>query len=194
MAAVVVVLDLSLSMPMNGLFWAAKKRACEVIEALGSPDGPDHLHALVTFGTSASMVLPSQVEELEWKHDYGSNLEAALRASRESLDGDPGRVLLLSDLFADAHTGDDGQVVFSSPPTQETLNRTVDAIRECGAAQLTTDAVRYRSGEPYDEDQSRVVGMIGDAILSTGGAIEDTFIADRVDRGGAPDPPWRYSG
>jgi hypothetical protein len=29
--AVVVVLDRSLSMPMNGLFWAARERAREVI-------------------------------------------------------------------------------------------------------------------------------------------------------------------
>jgi uncharacterized protein with von Willebrand factor type A (vWA) domain len=194
MAAVVVVLDLSLSMPMNGLFWAARERACEVIDALGSRHGPDHLHALVTFGTGAALVPSSQVEELEWNHDYGSNLEAALRVSAESLDGLPARLLLLSDLFADAHTGDDGQVVFSCPPAEETLDRTVEAIRVCGAAQVTIDAVRYRSGKPYDEDQLRIVSMIGDAILTAGGTVEDSFIADAVDRGGAPDPPWRYSG
>jgi uncharacterized protein with von Willebrand factor type A (vWA) domain len=194
MAAVVVVLDLSLSMPMNGLFWDARQRASDVIEALDGPDGPDHLHALVTFGTSASLVSPSQVKELEWNHDYGSNLEAALRASKESLDGEPARLVLLSDLFADAHTGDDGQVVFSCPPVQETLDRTVEAIRDCWAAQLAIDAVRYRSGEPYDEDQWRVVSLIGDAILRAGGTVEERFIAEAVDTGGAPARPWRFSG
>jgi uncharacterized protein with von Willebrand factor type A (vWA) domain len=194
MAAVVVVLDLSLSMPMNGLFWAARERACEVIESLGSPDGLDHLAALVTFGARAALVPPSHVEELEWEHDYGSNLEAALRTSVESSDGGPGRLLLLSDLFADAYTGDDGQVVFSCPPTQETLDRTVDAKCDCGAAQLTIEAVRYRSGEPYDEDQWRVVSRIGDAILTAGGTVEDTFIDAAIDRGVAPERHWRYSG
>jgi uncharacterized protein with von Willebrand factor type A (vWA) domain len=194
MAAVVVALDRSLSMPMNGLFWAARERACEVIEALGNPEGPDHLHAVVAFGARASLLPPSQVKQLEWDHDYGSNLEAALKATRDSLDGKPARLLLLSDLFADAHTGDEGQVVFSSPPAQDTLDRTIGAIRDCEAGQLTIDAVRYRSGEPYDEAQWRVVSLIGDAILTAGGTVEDTFIADAVDRGGAPDPPWRYSG
>jgi uncharacterized protein with von Willebrand factor type A (vWA) domain len=195
MASVVVILDRSLSMPMNGLFWAARERACEVIEALSGPDSPDHLHAVVTFGTRASLVSPSEVGQLEWEHDYGSNLEAALKATSDSLDGAPARLLLLSDLFAGAHTGDDGQVVFSCPPVQETLDRTIEALRDCGRAQLSIDALRYRSGESYDQEEERVVSLIGDVILTAGGTVEDTFTADDgVDRGDGPMRPWRYSG
>jgi hypothetical protein len=45
-----------------------------------------------------------------------------------------------------------GLVVFSSPSAAEILDRTGAAIRSCGDASVTIEAVRYRSGETVDGD------------------------------------------
>jgi uncharacterized protein with von Willebrand factor type A (vWA) domain len=168
MTAVVVIFDRSLSMPMNDLFGSAQTRAIETLEALESPASSDHLHALVAFGARAALMEPSQVAELTWDYDYGSNLEEALRLSESTLNGRPGRIVLLSDLFPCAHTDDQDNVVFQCPPAQETLDRTVDAVRSCRDASITIEAIRYRSGETPDKEES-IVAVVLEAILRSGG-------------------------
>jgi len=195
MTAVVVIFDRSLSMPMNDLFGPAQTRAIETLEALGGPANSDHLHAFVAFGARAALMEPSRVSELTWDYDYGSNLEEVLRLSESALNGQPGRIVLLSDLFASAHTDDEDEVVFQCPPAQETLDRTVGAIRSCRDASITIDAIRYRSGETRDEDES-IVAVVTEAILGAGGTVEEVCVADTFadgyPRGQAPSRPWRY--
>jgi len=190
MAAVVVALDRSLSMPTNGLFWAARTRATDAIDALGQPGCPDHLLSVVGFGPRAVLLEASRVPELDWDYDYGSNLSDALRLGQSCLSGQPGRIVVLSDLFADAHTDEQGNVVFSCPPTTETLQRTVATIRSCGDASITIQALRYRSGETREEEEEPIE-VVTDAILTTGGTVEDVHIEDAVD---GQLRPWRYSG
>jgi hypothetical protein len=48
------------------------------------------------------------------------------------------RVILISDLVASAHTGPDGELVFSTPPRPETLDRTMEAIRLCAEGILAS--------------------------------------------------------
>jgi uncharacterized protein with von Willebrand factor type A (vWA) domain len=190
MGAVVVVFDRSLSMPMNGLLYAAQTRAISAIEGLDRSGSPDHLCAAVEFGARAGVVSPSRLSELAWDYEYGSNLADALSLSLSSLKGEPGRIVLCSDLFASAHTDAQGRVVFSCPPARETLDRTVDAIRACGDASITIEASRYRSGETREEEEAPVA-VIMDAILASGGTIADMYIEDGFD--GQPGP-WRYAG
>jgi hypothetical protein len=56
MAPFVVVLDRSLSMAVNGLFWDAQIGAIDTIEGLGTPGSADHLLATVEFGARPSVV------------------------------------------------------------------------------------------------------------------------------------------
>jgi uncharacterized protein with von Willebrand factor type A (vWA) domain len=105
MVAVVVIYDRSLSMPMNGLFYAAQARAIHTIEVLGRSGSPDHLSAAVEFGARAAVVDPSRLSELEWDYEYGSNLADAVSLGLSSLRGEPGRIVLCSDLFASAPHG-----------------------------------------------------------------------------------------
>lgn len=195
MAPVVVVYDRSLSMPMNNLFLAAQSKAIERIEALGRSGGrsgdPDHLCAAVAFGPKAALVEPSRLAELEWDREYGSNLAEALELALASLNGQPGRIVLCSDCFASAHTDESGAVVFSCPPAPETLERTVEAIRSCGNAGATIEAIRYRNGD-VREDEAWPVVAVRDAILEAGGLVEDIDVDDPVHTTN-PNMPWRYS-
>jgi hypothetical protein len=168
--AVVLILDRSLSMPMNDFFHLARGRAVEVIDALSRPGCPDHLLALITVGPKARVTEPADLPDLEFDYEYGSNLEEALRLALTILSGRPGRVILVSDLVATAHTGLDGEVVFSSPPSPETLARTTEAIRLCADQGVSVEAWRYYNLRPGRRDDSEV---IRGSILATGGKVED---------------------
>ena len=170
MTAVVVILDCSLSMPMNDFFHLARGRAVEVVDDLSQPGCPDHLHALVTVGPKARVTEPADLPDLEFDYQYGSNLEEALTLALAALSGKPGRVILISDLVATAHTGLDGEVVFSSPPSPETLTRTTEAIRLCADQGVSVEAWRYYNLGSRRRDDSEV---IRGSILATGGKVQD---------------------
>ena len=98
MTAVVVILDRSLSMPMNDFFYPDRARAIELIDDLSQPGGPDHLQALITLGSRAGVTDPADLPDLEFDYEYGSNLDEALRLALAGLSGEPGRAILISDL------------------------------------------------------------------------------------------------
>ena len=171
--AVVLILDRSLSMPMNDFFYPARARAIELIEDLSQPGCPDHLHALITLGSRARVTDPADLPDLEWDVEYGSNLDEALRLAMARFCGDPGRIILISDLVASAHTGPDGEPVFSTPPTPETLDRTMEAIRLCAEEPISVEAWRYYTIGREDRDNS---GVIAEGILASGGTVQDVPI------------------
>jgi uncharacterized protein with von Willebrand factor type A (vWA) domain len=176
---------------MNNLFLPAQSKAIETIESLGRSGDPDHLCAAVAFGTRAALVEPTRLAELKWDYEYGSSLADALQLALASLNGQPGRIVLCSDCFASAHTDESGEVVFSCPPAEGTLDRTVAAIRSCGDAGVTVEAFRYRNGE-FREDEAWPVVAVRDAILEAGGLVEDVDVDDPVHTTN-PNMPWRYS-
>jgi len=171
--AVVVILDRSLSMPMTDFFDPARGRAIELINDLAGPGCPDHLQALIPFGARASVTDPADLPDLEFDYEYGSNLDEALRLAVAGLAGESGRIVVISDLYVSAHTSEDGKVVFSWPPAQETLDRTREAIRLCKGASITLEAWRYRDEEATAQDVS---GLVGASILDAGGTVEDVLI------------------
>ena len=191
MAPVAVVFDRSLSMPLNNLFVPARSMAIETIEGLGRSGDPDHLRAVVTFAERATLVEPTRVAELEWDYRYGSNLADALQLALDSLKGQSGRIVVCSDCFASAHTDGAGEVVFSCPPAKKTLEQTVEVIRSCRYAGVTIEAFRYRNGE-LRADEAWPVAAIRDAILESGGVVEDIDVDDPV-HGADPNMTWRYS-
>jgi hypothetical protein len=168
--AVVLILDRSLSMPMNDFFYPARAKAIELINGLSQPGCPDHLQALITVGTRAGVTDPADLPDLEYDYEYGSNLDEALRLAVAELNGDPGRVVLISDLVGTAHTSPDGGLVFSSPPSPDTLDRTTEAIRLCAEQAISVEAWRYHNLGSGGRDDSRV---IRESILATGGKVQD---------------------
>jgi len=147
---------------MNDLFGPAQTRAIETLEALGALPTqiiftPSCVRRKGCFDGAISCV------ELTWDYDYGSNLEEVLRLSESALNGQPGRIVLLSDLFASAHTDDEDEVVFQCRQRKK-LSTDSWSIRSCRDASITIDAIRYRSGETRDEDES-IVAVVTEAIL-----------------------------
>lgn len=170
MTATLVIIDRSLSMPMNDFFFHARTRAIELVEHLSRTDSPDQLHGVLAFATTTTAIDPSDLPDLEWDHEYGSNLAHVLRVATTSFNGRAGKVLLLSDLFASAFTDQNDKVVFSSPPSQETLDLTTHAINACRSAAIQIHARRYYCQDIAHPYQSQT---IRDAILQTGGTVED---------------------
>jgi hypothetical protein len=76
MTSVVMILDRSLSMPMNGLFLPPRSLAIETIKDLERTACPDHLCS-VAFGPKVEIIEPFQMAETEWVYEYGSSLADA---------------------------------------------------------------------------------------------------------------------
>lgn len=189
MAAVAVLFDRSLSMPLNGLFWAAQERATAAIEALDGSDTGDELVAVVEFARHAQVVDKAHVSSIEWDYGYGSNLADAIELGVSSLSGQPGEIRLYSDLFASAHTDTEGNVIFQCPPSRETLDRTVEAIYAGAQAAVTIAAFRFCSGEP-EPGEEWPIRAVTDAILAIGGTVAPTYIENVIQ---GRQTSWRYS-
>lgn len=131
----VVVLDLSLSMPMTGLWLPALSSAAELVARLRSGGGGDRFEALIGFGEIARVLDPDQLVDLQWDYTYGSNLAGALDLALSVLGQRPGQVVVFTDLEATAHYLADGTPLFNYPPSPDTVAKTVEAIG------------RYREGD-----------------------------------------------
>lgn len=171
----VVALDVSLSMPMRDYWVPAHQDAVALVEELLDPESPDQLRAVVAFSELARSVDAAQLASLEWDHEYGSNIAAALHLALAELDDEPGRVVIFSDMEATAHTGEDGAAFFSYPPAPETTEKTVQAVSDCIAAGGRLEVRRYRSQATAGEsgvdtlirEVTRLGGQVTEVVLPT---------------------------
>ena len=81
------------------------------------------------FGERARWVGPAELESLEWDYSYGSNLAGALDLALARLEDEPGRIVVVTDLVATSHDSDEGDAIFSFPPSPDTTEKTVEAVR-----------------------------------------------------------------
>lgn len=76
-------------------------------------------------------------------------------------------------------------------PGKEDAGADSRVIRSCRYAGVTIEAFRYRNGE-LRADEAWPVAAIRDAILESGGVVEDIDVDDPV-HGADPNMTWRYS-
>jgi uncharacterized protein with von Willebrand factor type A (vWA) domain len=169
----VVVFDVSLSMPMRDCWWAAHEDVLALVEELQGLDSPDELKAVIAFSELARSVDVAELASMGWDYVYGSNIASALHLALAELDGEPGRIVIFSDMVATAHVSDDGGVIFSSPPGPDTAEKTIQAVSDClsGGARLE---VRRYIGEARHSPAS--VDALIREVIRLGGAGVDVVV------------------
>jgi uncharacterized protein with von Willebrand factor type A (vWA) domain len=166
----VVALDVSLSMPMHDYWVAAHQDAVALVKKLQDPESSDQLRAVIAFSELARSIEIADLASLSWDYMYGSNIAAALHLALAELDGEPGRVVIISDMEATAHITDDGSAFFSYPPAPETAERTIQALDDCLSARTQLEVRQYRSESR--EGESSVNALIREVIRRGGHVTE----------------------
>jgi uncharacterized protein with von Willebrand factor type A (vWA) domain len=128
----VLMLDLSLSMPMRDNFLAAKKVAMALHSLISGQYPRDYL-GIVAFSEVARELKPEQLPEVSWDYVYGTNMAHGLMIARKLLANKSGtrQILMITDGEPTAHLRDDGEVFFSYPPAQETVDATLRQVLSC---------------------------------------------------------------
>ncbi len=137
-AATVVMVDLSMSMPMRGNFLPAKKTALALHTLIQSQYPRDFL-GLVGFASGARELSPSELPEVSWDYEYGTNMQLGLRIARRMLAREHGlrQVVMITDGEPTAHQRGDGRIVFDYPPSPETIGETLAEVGRCTRAGIT---------------------------------------------------------
>lgn len=137
-AAVALCVDLSFSMVMEGR-WGPMKQTALALSQLTSVRFAQDALQIIGFGLYAQPLSLAELVGVEAEMVQGTNLQHALRLAgrhlRRHADAEP-VVLVVTDGEPTAHLLDDGQAVFSYPPTRETVEaavREVDHLSRYGA-------------------------------------------------------------
>src|SRR5262249_6582076 len=177
-AAVALCVDLSFSMVMEGR-WGPMKQTALALSHLVATRYPQDALQIIGFDLYALSLSQQELAAVDPDRPKGTNLQHALRLAGRHLrrhpDADP-VAMVVTDGEPTAHLLDDGEAVFSWPPTVQTIRETiaeVDQLTRYGATlnlfmlgeddglRRFVDAVARRSGgrvfTPDAEDLGRYV-------------------------------------
>lgn len=171
-----MVLDISLSMPMRGYWLSALGDATALVKELQDPQTPDQLKAIVAFGEQARTIEPAGLATMEWDVAFGSNLAAALHLALAQLGGEPGRIVIFSDMDPNAHTRDDGEVFYSFPAGREIAEATVQSVKDCIAGGAQLEVRRYRAEEDAAAGGGVHARALLDEVSRLGGAASEVIV------------------
>ncbi|HUR78696.1 MAG TPA: hypothetical protein VMZ22_12175 [Acidimicrobiales bacterium] len=140
-SATVLMVDLSLSMPMRDNFLAAKKVAMALHSLISSKFPKDYL-GIVGFSEVARVLKPRDLPEVSWDFVYGTNMQHGFLLARQLLARQSGtkQIIMITDGEPTAHIQDDGEVFFSYPPVQETIDATFKEV-----IRLTRDDIKINT-------------------------------------------------
>ncbi len=131
-SSTVLMLDLSMSMPMEGRFVPAKKVAM-ALQALISSQFPRDYLGVIVFSETARVIRASEIPEASWDYVYGTNMHHALTLARRLLARQHGskQIIMVTDGEPTAHVLPDGEVYFHYPPVRETIEATLREVVRC---------------------------------------------------------------
>ena len=134
-SSTVLMLDLSMSMPMEGRFVPAKKVAMALHALIASQFPRDYL-GVVVFSETARAIRPEQIPEASWDYVYGTNMHHGLTLARQMLSRQQGtkQIIMVTDGEPTAHVLADGEVFFHYPPVSETIEATLREVLRCTRA------------------------------------------------------------
>jgi len=136
-ASTVLAIDLSLSMPMEDNFLAAKKVAIALQSLIASRNPRDYL-GLIGFSATAREIKAHELPGVSWDFAYGTNLQHALLLARKMLGHRSGskQIIVITDGEPTAHIDDRGAVFFQYPAVPETIERTMLEVQRCTKDQI----------------------------------------------------------
>ena len=131
--ATVLLVDLSLSMFMNGRLQAAKRTAMALDSLIRSQFPKDNLY-IIGFSRVAGEIKKEDLPFVNWNgYEHGTNIHHALRLARKKLDAERSgnkQIILISDGEPTAHMEGE-HIYFQFPPSFRTLSLTLGEVRRC---------------------------------------------------------------
>lgn len=199
-AAVVLLVDTSFSMAMEGR-WVPMKRTALALHHLVSTRFRQDRMQLISFGRFAQTRTIENLLSLDAQYEAGTNLHHALllagRFFREHPTMQP-VLLIVTDGEPTSHLLPGGEPWFAYPPDAETLRVTVDELDR--VARFGAQTTFFRLGDDpglsrfLDALARRVDGtVVAPDVDDLGAAVVGRFLHSRRGRPGAGDP-WSAGG
>lgn len=131
-SSTVLMIDMSRSMMLRGLFFSAKKVALALDSLIRGQFPRDHLY-IVGFAYIAREMKPHELPSIMLsEYEYGTNLEHGLMLARKLLSKESGskQIIIVTDGEPTAHM-EHGRVIFNYPPLRETYAATLAEVKRC---------------------------------------------------------------
>jgi uncharacterized protein with von Willebrand factor type A (vWA) domain len=182
--ATVLALDLSLSMPMQDNFLAAKKVAMALHSLITSQFPRDYL-GLVGFGELARELRAEQLPEVSFDYTYGTNMQHALLLARRMLARQSGtkQVIMITDGEPTAHIQPNGEPFFSYPPAPETIQVTLNEVLRATREGIRINTFMLDSREYLRSFVEKITQLNrGRAFFTTPETLGDYVLVDFLDQ------------
>lgn len=178
----VLAIDLSLSMPMEDNFLAAKKVAIALSALIRARYPRDYL-GIIGFSATAHEIDPIELPEVSWDFAYGTNLQHALLMARTMLAKKSGskQVIVITDGEPTAHIDDAGEVFFHYPAVPETVDRTLLEVARCTREHIVINTFVLGATGSLRSFVERMTRLNrGRAFYTTPDALGDYVLVDFV--------------
>jgi uncharacterized protein with von Willebrand factor type A (vWA) domain len=182
-SSTVLMLDLSMSMPMEGRFVPAKKVAMALQALIASQFPRDYLGVIV-FSETARVIRADQIPEASWDYVYGTNMHHALTLARRLLSRQHGskQIIMVTDGEPTAHVLPDGEVYFHYPPVRETIEATLREVVRCTNAGIRINTFMLGATQSLKAFVERISEINrGRAFFATPENLGDYVLVDFIE-------------
>ncbi|MBA2556350.1 MAG: VWA domain-containing protein [Chloroflexi bacterium] len=184
-ASTVLLVDMSRSMLLRGCFLAAKKVAVALDTLIRTQFPRDDLH-VVGFAYYAREIRPGALAGLSWQgYEYGTNLQHGLMLARRILTRSHTankEVVVITDGEPTAHF-EAGQVEFSYPPTNRTIQATLREVTNCTREGITINTFMLERSPALAQFVERMTRLnLGRAFYATPERLGEYILVDYVGR------------
>jgi uncharacterized protein with von Willebrand factor type A (vWA) domain len=182
-SSTVLMLDLSMSMPMEGRFVPAKKVAMALQALIASQFPRDYL-GVVVFSETARVIRAAEIPEASWDYVYGTNMHHALTLARQLLSRQHGskQIIMVTDGEPTAHVLADGEVYFHYPPVRETIEATLREVVRCTTAGIRINTFMLGATQSLKAFVERISEINrGRAFFATPENLGDYVLVDFIE-------------
>ncbi len=165
-AAVALLVDLSFSMEINGV-WGEAKQTALALHSLVTTKYPQDAIEIIGFSDYAQVLSPEKLAGLDAQRVQGTNLQHALMLAGRHLGKHPDAepvVLVVTDGEPTAHLTRDGDAQFCWPPLPETLELTMAEVERVTRRGATINVFML-------DDQPRLVHFVEGLAARNGGRV-----------------------
>ncbi len=182
-SSTVLMLDLSMSMPMEGRFVPAKKVAMALHSLISTQFPRDYL-GVVVFSETARVIAPERIPEASWDYVYGTNMHHTFTLARHLLARQSGtrQIIMVTDGEPTAHITPDGEVFFHYPAARETVEATLREVLRCTRAGIRINTFMLGASPSLKAFVERISEINhGRAFFTTPETLGDYVLVDFID-------------
>jgi len=185
-AATALLLDLSFSMPLRGHFVHAKRMALALHALIDGRYPHDKLY-LIGFSDYARKMEPQDLTAAGWERVYGTNMQHAFNLAGRLLSDHPRatrQIIMVTDGEPTAHLDPGGgPPIFSWPPLQETIRRTLSEAMRLAKAGVTLNVFMLEDSPGLARFMERLARLTsGRVFLMADEALGEFVVRDYVAR------------